>query len=107
MHQRGFRYNCLYGKHIFVQATPALSVLGSLPTELKEPQLRLSFIDLEKVRRSRWKRRNIVRDLSQLERHTNFSVSLWERFLDRYLEAFSQSGRMRTALAKRRHHHHC
>ena len=106
MHQRGFRYNCLYGKHIFVSVNPALSTFGSFSPELKEPQLYLSFIDLEKVRRSRRKRRNIVRDLSQLERHTNFSVSLWERFLDRYLEAFSQSGRMRAALAKRRHHHH-
>jgi len=106
MHQRGFRYNCLYGKHIFVSVNPALSTFGSFSPELKEPQLHLSFVDLEKVRQSRWKRRNIVRDLSQLERHTNFSVSLWERFLDRYLETFSQSGRMRTALAKRRRHHH-
>ena len=102
MHQRGFRYNCLYGKHIFVQVSPALSAPGGFPPELEEPQLRLSFIDLEKVRQSCWKKRNIVRDLSQLKRHTNFSPLLWERFLDRYLDFLSHSAWIRAALGRRR-----
>jgi len=65
MHSAGYRYNCLYPKHIFVN--PANS----------EAPVRL--IDLEKVSRSPLKQYNQLKDLTTLQRRltTNKSCNLY------------------------------
>lgn len=102
MHQLRFRHNCLYGKHIFARLNRPLSALGGQSLELDKLQFSLSFIDLEKVRVSRFEKRNVIRDLSQLKRHTGFSAAQWNRFLDTYLVPLGNPGEIRSELDKRK-----
>lgn len=107
MHQLGFHHNCLYGKHIFARLNCPLAELSQASMAGNDDlAFRLCFLDLEKARRSRWIQRNIIRDLSQLERHTTFSTAMWGRFLDRYLEYLPQAGKIRAAIDKRSRHRH-
>ena len=104
MHRLGFRHNCLYGKHIFARSNYPFSQLSEEMVAAHELVFSVCFIDLEKARRSQWMRRNIIRDLSQLERHTTFSTALWQQFLNCYLASLPQSGNLRAALDQRSRH---
>ncbi len=55
LHDAGYRHGSLYGKHIMVRS-------GSTP--------RIALIDLEKLRYSFNRKAGVVRDISQLLRHT-------------------------------------
>jgi tRNA A-37 threonylcarbamoyl transferase component Bud32 len=61
MHDHHFRHNCLYSKHIFVRA------IGN--------QWDVKFIDLEKLSRSFFKKRALLRDLYTLPRR----ISGWRQ----------------------------
>lgn len=61
MHGYGFQHNCLYSKHIFVR--PA------------ENEWKVKLIDLEKLSRSFYKKKAMMRDLYTLPRH----ISGWRR----------------------------
>jgi Lipopolysaccharide kinase (Kdo/WaaP) family. len=61
MHNHHFRHNCLYSKHIFVRA------IGN--------QWDVKFIDLEKLSRSFFKKRALLRDLYTLPRR----ISGWRQ----------------------------
>ncbi len=76
IHHLGFVHSCLYAKHIFIR-------LGDFD---------IKFIDLEKAKRLFCKKKSMLRDLSALDRHTNYgSITHGLRFLKAYLSAMDQS----------------
>ncbi|MBN2331867.1 MAG: inaA protein [Deltaproteobacteria bacterium] len=102
MHQQGFRHNCLYGKHIFVRLTPPPAEICSEATDPSSVRVSPVFIDLEKVRFFPLKQRNIVRDLGQLHRHTDFSHAQWQHFIDTYLAPLPEAAQIRARLGKQK-----
>ena len=73
MHGHGFRHNCLYSKHIFVK--------------LVDNECEVKFIDLEKLSRSLFKKRAIMRDLYTLPRRiTGWRRSDKLKFLKIYMQ---------------------
>ncbi len=74
MHRAGFRHNCLYPKHLFVNTTGV------------RKDIRL--IDLEKAARTRWAARRMTRDLGALFRNSaHWSAEDQMRFLVHYAGA--------------------
>ena len=59
MHAKGFKHDCLYLKHVFAKQLPA-----------GEVDLRL--IDLEKVKKTPFKKGMVFRDLYSLHRHSDY-----------------------------------
>jgi len=78
MHDSHFQHNCLYAKHVFIKINPDLTV-----------EVRL--IDLEKAKRSFFRRTAMLRDLGTLHRHTKGWRSS-DRL--RFLLAYTQECRM-------------
>ncbi len=67
MHQHRIRHGCLYGKHIFIKFLPDNTSMASGA----EPIVDVRLLDLEKAHVSLFKKQLILKDLSQLIRHTS------------------------------------
>ena len=65
MHQCRFQHNCFYPKHIFVKKT--------------DGQWDVKFIDLEKLKRTVFKKQAAIRDLFTLHRHADENWSIKDR----------------------------
>ena len=98
MHRAGFRHNCLYPKHLFVNTADV------------HPDIRL--IDLEKAARTFWGDRRMTRDLGAFFRRSpHWSASDQARFLVDYFGAVHMTPRiertwrriLRGMARKRRH----
>lgn len=81
MHRAGYRHNCLYPKHLFVNTADA------------QPDIRL--IDLEKAARTFWGDRRMMRDLGAFFRRCpHWSSSDQARFLVDYFGAAHMTPRI-------------
>lgn len=67
MHQHRIRHGCLYGKHIFIKFLSENEKIAATDNPIVDVRL----IDLEKAHVSLFKKQVILKDLSQLIRHTS------------------------------------
>lgn len=78
MHRTGYCHNCLYAKHIFIK--------------IDGDEVKVKLLDLEKAEKRYPIEKNIIRDLSALDRHTA-SWTLKDRmfFYKAYLQALDKT----------------
>jgi hypothetical protein len=78
MHQHHFQHNCFYPKHIFVQKL--------------DEQWDVKFIDLEKLKRTPFKKHATERDLFTLYRHSDFNWTIKDRIY--FFKAYVNEGKL-------------
>ncbi len=78
IHKAAYRHGCLYAKHIFIRLPASLD--GDEPVEVR-------MLDFEKAHRSPFRRRAMIKDLSQFVRHGDqLTDADLDYFLDQYLD---------------------
>ena len=83
LHRHRFQHCALYGKHVLISGYWKDKPTATLPEQPLAPYL----IDVEKTRRRPSRVVIALRDLNQFFRHTAWTDTQWEAFLDHYVLA--------------------